>query len=438
MLRKLTLPPVLIMLMLSVTACIQGSQQAPPQSTSTPVLRAPEDLSVPLAVVSATRLAGQLGTGPPQNFGHAIALGEEFLAVGAPEMTGMPGQQPGRVYIFQHDRDGWIDAAQLLSSDQDDGFQYDQHFGMAVAVDGDLLFVGAPNADDDQIGDNSGAVYVFQNGPDGWREIERLAAEQPVANVNFGSQLVVAGDTLVVGEGHQGTHLHIFHHQGDGWRQLTSLEIPQVDDLQTSLGPMALSGDTLAVSVTGRKGEKEHTQSFSQVIIYQHHADQWQLSDVLPYGEAGWGNYVAALALDGSQGQTSRLAVGIASSQSGFMSGAVYIYDRGPSGWEQNATLTAPDGGPGDMFGSSLALDGDLLLVGAAMVSEDSFWDGTAYVFQLHQGNWVDQLRITPPEDGGFGDFFGSHVAIRGDTFLISAPNEFGNAVYVYEIGERP
>jgi hypothetical protein len=90
------------------------------------------------------------------------------------------------------------------------------------------------------------------------------------------------------------------------------------------------------------------------------------------------------------------------------------------------------------MFGSSLALNGDILLVGAGMASEDSFWDGVAYVFQYHQGSWVDQLRLTPPEDGGSGDFFGSHVAVNGDTYLISAPNEFGNAVYVYEIGERP
>ena len=120
------------------------------------------------------------------------------------------------------------------------------------------------------------------------------------------------------------------------------------------------------------------------------------------------------------------------------MAGAVYIYDLGPSGWERSVTLTAPDGQFMDMFGSSLALDGDLLLVGAAMTSEDSFWDGVAYVFQYHQGSWVDQLRLTPPEDGGFGDFFGSSVAVNGDTYLISAPNEFGNAVYVYEIGERP
>jgi len=429
---------ILIVLMLSVSACAQGTQQFPPQSINTPVLREPPDLPAPLAVISATRLEGQLGTGPPQNFGDAIALGNDVLAVGAPDQLGMPGDQPGRVYLFQREQDVWNEAAQLFSSGRHDGFQYDQHFGTAVAMDGDLLFVGAPDADDRQVGDNSGAVYVFQNGPDGWTEIDRLEAEQPLADARFGSQLEVSGDSLVVGEGYQSTHLHFFHNQGDDWRQQASLEIPQIDDLQTSVGEMALYGDTLAVSLAARQGEREHSSLFSQVVIYQRRAGQWEQADVLTFGESGLGDYSRALALDGDKGKASRLAVGTMRSQSGFLAGAVYIYDRGPSGWERSVTLTAPDGQSWDMFGSSLALDGDMLLVGAAMTSEDSFWDGVAYVFQYHQGSWVDQLRLTPPEDGGSGDFFGVHVAVNGDTFLISAPNEFGNAVYVYEIGERP
>ncbi len=432
--KRLSIQVILFVFMLSMAACAQGTQP----SISTPVLRDSPDLPAPLAVVSATRLEGHLGTGPPQSFGDANALGEEILAVGAPDQTGMPGDQPGRVYIFQREGDGWIEAAQLFSSGRHDGFQYDQHFGMAVAMEGDLLFVGAPDADHRQVGDNSGAVYVFQNGPDGWRETERLAAEQPIANARFGSQLEVSGDTLVVREGYKSPQLHFFQNQGDGWRQQTSLEIPQIDDLETSVGEMALYGDTLAVSLVASQGEREQTQATSRVIIYQRSEGQWEQAESLSFGEAGWGDFARALSLDGSQGQASRLAVGTARSQSGFMAGAVYIYDLGPSGWERSVTLTAPDGQFMDMFGNSLALDGDLLLVGAAMTSEDSFWDGVAYVFQYHQGSWIDQLRLTPPEDGGFGDFFGSSVAVNGDTCLISAPNEFGNAVYVYEIGERP
>ena len=84
------------------------------------------------------------------------------------------------------------------------------------------------------------------------------------------------------------------------------------------------------------------------------------------------------------------------------------------------------------------ALVGDRLLVGTGGAKEDRFWDGAAYTFHYHQGRFIDLLRLTPPEDGSFGDFFGSHVPVHGNTSLISAPNEFGNAVYVYEIRERP
>ncbi|MGB5844248.1 MAG: hypothetical protein WBG94_07385 [Anaerolineales bacterium] len=45
--------------------------------------------------------------------------------------------------------------------------------------------------------------------------------------------------------------------------------------------------------------------------------------------------------------------------------------------------------------------------------------------WQLEQGRFIDQLRLTPPEDG----VFGSNVAVQGDTYLISAPNEFSSAV---------
>lgn len=79
-----------------------------------------------------------------------------------------------------------------------------------------------------------------------------------------------------------------------------------------------------------------------------------------------------------------------------------------------------------------------MLLVGTGGANQGCFWNGAAYTFQYHQGSWVDKLRLTPPEDGDFGDFFGSHVPVHGDTYLIYAPDEFGNAVYVYEIGERP
>jgi hypothetical protein len=125
------------------------------------------------------------------------------------------------------------------------------------------------------------------------------------------------------------------------------------------------------------------------------------------------------------------------------MSGAVYIFDRSPEGWRLQETLISPDMelsfSWGSGYGGTVALDGDLILIGGPGYSEDTFWDGVAYLYQYQfsEGRWVDQLRLNHLEDGGFGDFFGSDVEIFEDTLLVSAPNEFGNAVYVFEVGVR-
>ena len=79
-----------------------------------------------------------------------------------------------------------------------------------------------------------------------------------------------------------------------------------------------------------------------------------------------------------------------------------------------------------------------MLSVGMGGANEDCFRNGAAYTFHYHKGSFIVQLRLTPPKDVGFGNFFGAHVAVHSDTYLILAPIEFGNAIYVYRIGERP
>jgi hypothetical protein len=196
----------------------------------------------------------------------------------------------------------------------------------------------------------------------------------------------------------------------------------------------------VATSYYYRQGEGDQSKGFSRIYFFERANGSWEKAPYLSFGESAggpWGQSAGALSLDGSGASADSLAVGQAGSDSGFMSGAVSIYRRAASGWELEDTLTAADGEGMSGFGSSIALKGSRLLVGAGMVSDDAYWDGVAYLFTLYQGRWVDQLRITPSDDGGLGDFFGSKVDISNDTLLIAAPNEFGNAVYVYKLGAR-
>jgi hypothetical protein len=132
----------------------------------------------------------------------------------------------------------------------------------------------------------------------------------------------------------------------------------------------------------------------------------------------------------------------------------VALTGRGPSPAEivQQAYIKASNTATFDFFGTSIAISGDTMVVGAP--NEDSNAtgvngnqgnnsasdSGAAYIFVRNGTNWVQQAYlkasntepINPPSFNVFRwDFFGSSVAISGDTVVIGAPAEGSNATGV-------
>ena len=131
--------------------------------------------------------------------------------------------------------------------------------------------------------------------------------------------------------------------------------------------------------------------------------------------------------------------------------GAVYIFEL--SGAKEPIKLTASDGLRGDEFGNSIALSGDTLAVGAfradradgageeLSMMERGDDTGSVYIFERKGGEWREAAKITPP-DPDSTRYFGSLVALEGDTLLVGVPLEkvggirSAGAVYVYERGK--
>ncbi|MDX6580960.1 MAG: hypothetical protein QOI10_144 [Solirubrobacterales bacterium] len=123
-------------------------------------------------------------------------------------------------------------------------------------------------------------------------------------------------------------------------------------------------------------------------------------------------------------------------------SGAAYVYVRSGSTWTQQAYLKASNTGASDFFGSSVAISGDTIVVGAP--GEDSSatgvngnqadntasFSGAAYVFTRSGTTWAQQAYLKA-SNAAPGDSFGSSVAISGDTVVISAVLEDSNATGV-------
>src|SRR5262249_27117591 len=109
--------------------------------------------------------------------------------------------------------------------------------------------------------------------------------------------------------------------------------------------------------------------------------------------------------------------------------GSAYVFVRSFIGsgadWTQQKKLTAADGAAGDQLGASVAISGDTVVVGAPLSDIGANADqGSAYVFiRSFIGSGADwtQQKKLTAADGAAGDFFGISVALSGDTLAVGA-----------------
>jgi hypothetical protein len=135
-------------------------------------------------------------------------------------------------------------------------------------------------------------------------------------------------------------------------------------------------------------------------------------------------------------------ANGDPSNNNALDAGAVYVFVRSGTTWTQQAYLKAGNPEAGDKFGSSVAISGDTIVVGA--YGEDSAANGVngdetdnsasgagaAYVFVRSGTTWTRQAYLKA-SNTGTGDEFGTSVSISGDTIVVGAPDEDSNATGV-------
>ena len=142
-----------------------------------------------------------------------------------------------------------------------------------------------------------------------------------------------------------------------------------------------------------------------------------------PNGLRSDARFGEALALDGS-----RLAVGAPGS--GSDAGTVIVYRRSGPRWVEETRLVASDTAPGDRFGSTVAISGEHLLIGAPGVDSDGDENtGAAYFFRRQGMVWTEVARVAPGELGPRDDF-GAHLTIEGELALVGVPEL--DKVFVY------
>ena len=137
-------------------------------------------------------------------------------------------------------------------------------------------------------------------------------------------------------------------------------------------------------------------------------------------------------------GDTVVVGAGVEDTPAGVDTGAAYVFVRSGTTWNLQQLLVASDAASSDLFGSTVALSGDTLVVGAPFDDTPGGADaGAAYVFVRSGTTWGEQQKLLA-SDGATNDIFGIAVSISADTVVVGAQNHNApggvnsGAAYVY------
>ncbi|MDY7109201.1 MAG: hypothetical protein SYC29_11255 [Planctomycetota bacterium] len=116
--------------------------------------------------------------------------------------------------------------------------------------------------------------------------------------------------------------------------------------------------------------------------------------------------------------------------------GSAYVFARDGAEWSQQAKLVADDGSAFDFFGDAVAADGETVVIGAPAHDGDEPRNGAAYVFTCNDGQWTQQAKLVADTPSMFAEFGGA-VALEDDTIIVGAEHDEGHgteagAAYVF------
>jgi len=223
--------------------------------------------------------------------------------------------------------------------------------------------------------------------------------------------------------------VHVFSALGAKW-VLTQTLAPGDLAADASFGTScAMTDDHLVIGAHGYSGpvsiDPSNPQPPGAAYVYARKSGSWVFEQKLSAGDSAPSNgFGISVAID-----ASTILVG-AESAGTSLQGAAYVFARTASGWSALQKLTASNSGPVDAFGSSAAVDGATIAVGARLRLNGR---GAVYIFSSSGATWIEKQMLTA-SDSALYDNLGVSIALRGDNLVVGAPrkNSFAGGAYLF------
>jgi len=300
-------------------------------------------------------------------------------------------------------------------------------YGYQVKISGNIVVLCEPYGDTDEFID-AGIVYVYDT--DGTL-LSTLQSPTPGNNDQFGSRFELFEDTIIVGELSDiedlqwAGRIHVF--TADGTLQYTlQSEEPRFAGYFGG-NSIAFEGETMVISETNAETEpgmagKIHLYDSEGVylksLLSPSPKVRGRFGDAIEVGEG--------LILVGEYGEVA--------TDKPLGPGSVYVYDYNGT---HLLTLQAPEPENQACFGCSISINGDRIVIGESFATVDEVWRaGRAHIFNT-DGEHLQTLESPNPKLNGL---FGDSVAIDGDKLVVGEwganvnPFRYEGRAYVFDV----
>lgn len=354
-------------------------------------------------------------------FGHSVSMDNGVAAIGAP-FDDDNGTNSGAAYLFDVSTGEQI--VKLLPLDGVAGAE----FGFSIAINNGIVAVGARA--DDENGTNAGAAYLFDASTG--NQLFKLTPNDAEPNDEFGNSIAIDNDIVAVGAWRADEY-------GDGSGAAYLFDATTGNQLDKLLPPTGNNYQTFGVSIAIDDGlvvigartffDLNDGYTFAKAHLFDVSTGN-QLNEFQPdildlNGDLG-GHFADAIDID-----NGLIAVGAPyRSVVWDFSGAAYVFNATTG--EQLHFIFPDEVWDRDHFGISISINNGVVAIGSQEDDDNGFDSGSAYLYDALTGNEISKLLAS---DGVEFDLFGTSVAIDGDVTVVGAKGyteSHTGSAYVY------
>jgi hypothetical protein len=350
-------------------------------------------------------------------FGISVAIDGNTAVVGAFQ-NDANAPDCGAAYIYELSGSQWLQRQKLTPSDGSPG----DNFGRSVAVESNTIVVGSYIGDSAE--PNTGAAYVFTRAGALWTQQQKLFASDANANDRFGCSVSVKDNIIVVGayrdDGFSGS-AYIFTRVGSVWsehQKLTASDRAQDDYFGNAV---ATDGNVIFVGAykDNNTGSVRVKDDAGSVYVFDRQGTTWIEGDILNASDSNRRDYFGcSVALDGNLAVIGAYECDINSVSD---TGAAYVFAKTGAAWvEQQKLADTIDPNGSEDFGRAVAVANGSIFAGCVNDSVNGEKTGSVFEFVRTGDVWVQHDRLTAAE-GGRGDEFGCSVSACGQRLIVGA-----------------